>query len=507
MPVTSKAKAGALTKTIASLRRIAEGYGIWLIMLLAAALRFINLGYPRKLVFDETYYVKDAVTLGSLGYEGSWPADPNAQFEAGNTNIFSSDPAYVVHPPLGKWIIWLGIRALGADNSVAWRYSVAILGLASVWLIYLVAKRLFESKLWGQVAALLLAVDGHAIVLSRTGLLDGILAFFVILAFYFLLRDREQLRLRLFARPWLIAAAVTLGLSSAVKWSGLYYLAFFCVYVVISDILIERRTYYAANSEPFNWVTRLLVRGGATALITLPLAFVTYLASWTGWLVTSGGYYRNFDAAEVKLTEALEWLPAPLQALWHYHLQAYGFHVSLATPHNYQANPFGWLLMLRPTSFFYEGTAFGATNPTTGALCQDPSGCSSAVTALGNPAIWWFGVFALVALAVYWVRTRNRTSGLILLGLGAGYLPWLTLLNRTTFQFYSVVFLPFTILAIVYVLRKYLHETENRERAQKVILAYLGLVLVFSAFFLTIWIGVETPYWWWRLHMWIPTWI
>ena len=507
MPVTSKAKAGALTNLIATLRRIAEGYGIWLIMLLAAALRFINLGYPRKLVFDETYYVKDAVTLGSLGYEGSWPADPNAKFEAGNTDIFSADPAYVVHPPLGKWIIWLGIKALGADNSVGWRYSLAILGLASVWIIYLVAKRLFESKLWGQVAALLLAVDGHAIVLSRTGLLDGILAFFVILAFYFLLRDREQLRLRLFARPWLIAAAVTLGLASAVKWSGLDYLAFFCVYVVISDILIERRTYYAATSEPFNWVSRLFVRGGATALITLPVAFVTYLASWTGWLVTSGGYYRNFDAGEVKLPAAFEWLPDSLQALWHYHQQAYGFHVSLATPHNYQANPFGWLLMLRPTSFFYEGTAFGATNPTTGALCQDPSGCSSAVTALGNPAIWWFGVFALVSLAVYWARTRNRTSGLILLGLGAGYLPWLTLLNRTTFQFYSVVFLPFTILAIVFVLRKYLHESENRERAQKAILAYLGLVLVFSAFFLTIWTGIETPYWWWRLHMWIPSWI
>ncbi|MEY3663652.1 MAG: hypothetical protein RI919_1168, partial [Actinomycetota bacterium] len=156
MPDTSRAKAGALTKLISNLRRIAEGYGIWLIMLLAAALRFINLGYPRKLVFDETYYVKDAVTLGSLGYEGSWPADPNSQFEAGNTEIFSADPAYVVHPPLGKWIIWLGIRALGADNSVGWRYSVAILGLASVWLVYLVAKRLFESKLWGQVAALLL---------------------------------------------------------------------------------------------------------------------------------------------------------------------------------------------------------------------------------------------------------------------------------------------------------------------------------------------------------------
>jgi len=33
------------------------------------------------------------------------------------------------------------------------------------------------------------------------------------------------------------------------------------------------------------------------------------------------------------------------------------------------------------------------------------------------------------------------------------------------------------------------------------------LVLVLSAFFLTIWLGIETPYWWWRIHMWIPSWI
>jgi dolichyl-phosphate-mannose--protein O-mannosyl transferase len=30
---------------------------------LAAGLRFWNLGNPHKLVFDETYYVKDAYTL------------------------------------------------------------------------------------------------------------------------------------------------------------------------------------------------------------------------------------------------------------------------------------------------------------------------------------------------------------------------------------------------------------------------------------------------------------
>jgi len=45
----------------------------------------------------------------------------------------------------------------------------------------------------------------------------------------------------LWSRPWLIAAGVTLGAASAVKWSGLYALAVFGLYVVITDALARRR--------------------------------------------------------------------------------------------------------------------------------------------------------------------------------------------------------------------------------------------------------------------------
>ena len=36
-------------------------------------LRFWRLGSPRAVVFDETYYAKDAWSLLQLGYEGNWP--------------------------------------------------------------------------------------------------------------------------------------------------------------------------------------------------------------------------------------------------------------------------------------------------------------------------------------------------------------------------------------------------------------------------------------------------
>jgi dolichyl-phosphate-mannose--protein O-mannosyl transferase len=443
-------------------------------------------------VFDEVYYVRDAWAMWNLGYEADWV--PAGDFAGGDVNSFTRVGDFIAHPPLGKWIIGSGMALFGPENPFGWRIATAIAGIIVVLLVMLIARRMFRSIATAAVAGFLVAIDGIAITMSRTALLDGILAMFILAAFLALIRHLDT--------PgwggWLLLAGVLIGAATAVKWSGLYAMAAFGLWVVAVETLRIRK---ARRGKGFVW--RAALSSLRSFALFVPVALVAYVSSWAGWILSSGGYSRSW-AAESGYGDGLYGIA---RGLWKYHRDIYDYNIGLNTPHNYQANPFGWLLMLRPTSFFYEGTAFGATNPTTGALCQDPTGCSSAVTALGNPAIWWFGVFALVALAVYWVRTRNRTSGLILLGLGAGYLPWLTLLNRTTFQFYSVVFLPFTILAIVFVLRKYLNDSENRERAQKVILAYLGLVLVFSAFFLSIWLGFETPYWWWRIHMWIPSWI
>ena len=204
-------------------RQIFDRYAPWAVIALAAFLRLWNLGYPAKLVFDETYYVKDAWTLWNTGSEKNWPADYNSNFEGGNVWGYLTDPAFVVHPPLGKWIIGVGMWAFGADNSFSWRISTALLGIASVGLLIVVAQTLFKSPAYALIAGFLLAIDGHAIVLSRTALLDNILAFFALLAFYFLLRDQQNRDISrvVWARPWLIAAGATLGAASAVKWSGL----------------------------------------------------------------------------------------------------------------------------------------------------------------------------------------------------------------------------------------------------------------------------------------------
>ena len=61
-------------------RKTIEVTGILLVMLIAALTRLWNLGFPGKLVFDETYYVKDALTLSVEGHEKSWPDEADSLF-------------------------------------------------------------------------------------------------------------------------------------------------------------------------------------------------------------------------------------------------------------------------------------------------------------------------------------------------------------------------------------------------------------------------------------------
>ncbi len=109
-----------------------------------------------------------------------------------------TDPGYVVHPPMGKWVIGAGEKLFGFEP-FGWRFMVALLGTLSVLMLCRIGRRLFRSTLLGCLAGLLLAVDGLHFVMSRTALLDQVLMFFVLASFGCLVLDRDRVRKRLAA--------------------------------------------------------------------------------------------------------------------------------------------------------------------------------------------------------------------------------------------------------------------------------------------------------------------
>jgi dolichyl-phosphate-mannose-protein mannosyltransferase len=133
-----------------------------IVTLIAGVLRFMGLSKPPGKIFDETYYATDAHNLWRLGYE--WDDKNNTA-------------GYVVHPPLGKWIIGLGEQMFGYHET-GWRFFSAVFGTASILLFMLVAHRLFGSTVLACAAGLLMTFDGAHFVLSRSALLDIFLMFF-----------------------------------------------------------------------------------------------------------------------------------------------------------------------------------------------------------------------------------------------------------------------------------------------------------------------------------------
>jgi dolichyl-phosphate-mannose--protein O-mannosyl transferase len=473
------------------------------VTLLAGLLRFVGLGHPHAVIFDETYYVKDAWTQWNLGYTSTWPDEADASFASGDTDVYRTSPSFSVHPPLGKLLIGIGLWLFGAGNSFGWRFSTAVFGTALVLLVYLVTKTLTRSTPVATLAAFLLAIDGVGIVLSRVALLDVFLAFFILLAFWFVLLDHRRQTARLEAalaaraeppwwgpliwnRPWLVAAGAAAGAATAVKWSGLYALAAIGLYAVVADALTRRRmkvTLWPADA----------VRQGLVAFVALvPVAAVVYLSTWTGWLLSDGGYDRH-SADASPATGFWSWVPVSLQSLWNFHTAVYRFHVGLSTPHGYQSPAWQWPLLVRPTSMYWE---------------QDGD-TVQAISSIANPLIWWAGVAAAVFLLYRLIRTRRASYAFVLTGIAATYVPWLLYPERTIFQFYTVAIVPFLVIAVAMAARELAGgpDPDRRLAGQRVVWTFVILATILSAFWYPVWTAMPVPYEFWRVHNWLPTWI
>jgi dolichyl-phosphate-mannose--protein O-mannosyl transferase len=520
---------GAPPAVAARLWRLAAWGGPLLVALVAGLLRFWHLGSPHAVIFDETYYAKDAWALINQGYEGSWPKDVDASILRNPDAVaVPTDPGYVVHPPVGKWVIGLGEHLFGF-TPFGWRFMVAVLGTLSVLMLCRIGRRLFRSTFLGCLAGLLLAVDGLHFVMSRTALLDQVLMFFVLAAFGCLLVDRDRSRrrlanalpvdadgllrpdavvagtLRLGWRPWRIAAGVMLGLAAATKWNGLYIMAAFGVLTVLWDVG-ARRT--AGAYRPYESVLR---RDLLPAFVsTVPVAIGTYIVSWSGWIVTDKGYFRNWATTEGR-DSSWSWLfPDWWRSLWHYESEVYGFHVNLTSGHTYESNPWSWIVLGRPVSYFYEDPAAGRDGCPAGTAEK----CAREVLAIGTPLLWWAACFALLYVLWRWFFRRDWRAGAIACAVAAGWVPWFHYQERTIFLFYAVVFVPFLCLAVAMMIGALLGPpgtdgaAERRRTIGAVGAGVLVLLIIWNfIYFWPLYTGQSIPMDDWRDRMWLDTWV
>jgi dolichyl-phosphate-mannose-protein mannosyltransferase len=419
-----------------------DRFGGWMMTLIvtvvAAVTRFWNISGPQGTVFDEVYYATESQEMLRFGYE--------------------NNPGFglIVHPPLGKLMIAVGVHFFGGWNrEFGWRFMSALVGTLSVLLLVRTARRLFHSDLLAAVAGLLLTMDGVSLVESRLALLDIFMQFWVVAALAAMVRDRDQLRSRLALllaegadlrdgppplgpRPWRLVAGVSLGLLCAVKWSGLPF------WVLLGALSLgwDRGAFRSAGVRfPWSAVWRRSLPGAAASY---GLASVgAYLLTWLGWIVGENSWNRHWaESHHVGGLDAR--LPMWLQSLANYHHDSYDFHIGLTTPHPYGSSPWSWLILGRPTNYAFYGTPDGVDDH---ARCGAAK-CASQILLIGTPLMWWAFVPVLLWLGWHWLTTRDWRAALVLVAFVAGWGAWLKNTNRTMFLFYMTPLMPFLVLGL-----------------------------------------------------------
>jgi dolichyl-phosphate-mannose-protein mannosyltransferase len=497
----------------------------WIVTLIIGAiafvLRYVNLGYPNKLVFDETYYAKDAYALLKFGYERDWPSNANSKIITGNVDLIQDSAAFVVHPQFGKWLIAGGEQLFGM-NSFGWRFASLVFGTLLIMVTTRLVRRVSKSTMIGGLAGILLTFDGLEFVMSRTALLDIFMAFFLVAAVACLVADREWFRNRLarylerrelsdlggrlgpalILRPWRIAAGVCFGLALGTKWNALFPLAAFALLSLAWDVGARRLAGAGSHAK------LAIIRDGIAAFFSVVVvSLVVYVGTWASWLLTTGGYDRmwgqeNSNHVTVRL------LGKPLASLLHYQYDIWNFHTGdfiNHAQHTYRADPAGWLIMARPIGI----DAVNNIKPGTDG-CLGPDSCIRVISGVGTPALWWIAIFALVAAAILWVGGRDWRFGIPVVGVLSSWLPWFAFDSRPLFFFYAIAMIPFSVMAVALCAGWILGDAQAGDRrmvAAILIGAFVALVAANFAYIYPILTDELLAYPKWLSRMWFKSWI
>nr|WP_233195513.1 phospholipid carrier-dependent glycosyltransferase [Corynebacterium sp. 13CS0277] len=475
----------------------------WIVLgvlsLAALATRMVALGAATSEgtpVFDEKHYVPQAYDMVESTINPL-------------TGGIESNPGYglVVHPPLAKQLIALGEYLFGY-SPWGWRLSVAIAGCLVVLLVFLLARELARSTWVGAVAGLLALTDGVLIVASRFGMLDIFTTLFVLLAVYALARDHADVTARVAAaqdvlyssrlgpflgfRWWRFLAGVALGCTLSVKWSGLYYMAFFGIYLVCHDYWLRRR---ALITHPARGVLLRDTLPNFLAVVIVPVAI--YAWSWRAWFSSETSVYRHALAqGSIPENSALRQLPEALANWLYYHQSVLQFHASLTTSaghhHPWESKPWTWLVAGRPILYLSDRDI----------SCFGREDCDRLIYMFGTPTLWWLTV-PVVGWAL-WAGIVRRRWGVVLplVAFAAGFLPWVVGYDRQMYFFYATALVPFTVVLLAQLLQQ-LRRTRIGAAAVPV---YLSLICVSFVYWLPIIYGIALPKAYIDSLLWLPSW-
>lgn len=462
--------------------RFSQSYGlaIFAILSLGVALRFWQLARFNTFVFDEVYFAEFAQAY------------------------LAGRPQFDAHPPMGKYLIAIGIWLSGYIPLGEWGVAADInpqIGLSAFsyrWmnalgggLIPLVVmgivhtlsggverssfnrnivrgKGLSQRQTFTLLAGVFVAVDGLFIAESRYALINVYMVFFGLLGHWLWLLSSQQFDKRevFKARTVRILAGISLGASIGTKWNGLGYLLSVLIWEMVQ----------ASRAKQNVFVLRRLLEGIAYGLL---IPGLTYGLIWWPHLALT---HENLAAL---------------------HTSLFTFHQGLeASGHIACSQWYTWPLLVKPFPYWYQeagGTVFTVSN-------------------LGNPVLWWLSSAAMALLVIKAIRCSARQlvgggtrpekltllSLYLLIGYLCNWLPWV-LVNRCTYLYLYMPAAIFAFMAFARVLSEWLHSSSVTVKTMGWIM--IGAIALACFFWMPLAIGSPLTPEALRMRWWLRSWI
>jgi len=366
-----------------------------------------------------------------------------------------------VHPPLGKELIALGVLIFGM-NPFGWRFMGTLFGVLMVPVIYLFAKRLFKETWASVITTLLFTFDFMHFVQTRIATVDVFVTFFIMLSYYFmyyyLQKSFYDTDLRTTFVP-LGLCGLTMGLSWAVKWTGIYSSAGLCILFFAQMFRRYREYRYAvANSNgktagishlyirnnfwPMFWRT---IRFCCVFFVAVPV--VIYLLSYIPF---SDGTDHTFLTKVIEAQKTM-----------------FGYHHALEAEHPFSSTWYQWPIMYRPI-WYYSGSI--------GDLREG-------ISAFGNPLVWWAGIPAAAYMLYLSVIKKDQKAAFLLIGYLSQYAPW-SLIKRIVFIYHYFPSVPFVVAMVAYTFYRLASAKQGRWKKPIRIGVYFYVALAIGLFFL-----------------------
>lgn len=411
-----------------------------LVLVLAAGLRLIDLGGIDRLHFDEKYYVVQAQER----IDELEPVDRPA------------------HPPLGTWLIAVGITVAG-DDPFGWRLVPAVGGVASVALAHLLATRVWGRRWVGVAAAFFVAVDVMAVTTSRIGILDGLQPPFALGAVLCALRWRPGEG----GRRWLVAAGACAGAMTAIKWNGALLVAALAAWAAVRAVLAARVRRNGLQPVLASAVLAVGLLGGAAATVYVA-SYATWFADYPDTQTAADRCEDDGDCGTGAVDRVRGW--------WWEQFERIDFHQRLEATHPDRSHAVEWPLLNDPVTMFLERCT--ADDVAAGG-CERTG--TRRIMAVGNPAVWWPGFLSLpVAL---WLAVRRRRPGIALATLAplALWLPWVGS-PKPGFIYFMTPVVPFLAVALAGVIGTVPSTRARRALTAAVVAAVVALAVWLAPF-------------------------